>query len=174
MSINFKTIKKPKTDNKMKGQSPDSFVVAVTACTYQNGSNRGGDTGNYEIVIKTPKKQGDKEMREELGTVCLENYPSPFHADWGGSHFRLITYKQYEVIIETLKGLPYGDSLTCMEVPASFKTKPAPILKLHYDASREAYTLTERVYNLKYYLGLIGFKWRAGRRSEKGASGRLG
>ena len=160
MSLNFKTIKKPAIENKMKDFKPDAFVVGVVPCTFQGGKSTGSATGNFEIVIKTPKGQGDNEMKAELSTVCLENRPSNFHPEWGGSHFRIVTFKQYELIIETLRSLSYGDKLQCLEVPNAFKSKAAPVLKLHHDAPNEWFTLSEAAFQLKYFLGIIGFKWR--------------
>ena len=76
MSLNFKTIKKPPIENKMKDFKPEDFVVGVVACTFQGGKNGGSATGNFEVVIKTPKGKGEREMKDELSTACTRPSPS--------------------------------------------------------------------------------------------------
>ena len=161
MSINFKAMKKPAVQATLKHVKKEAFVVAVVPCKYQKGTRNGEETGNFEIIVKTPQGKGTNDMmRDELQTHCLENYPSQYEPNWGGSHFRIETEKQYDLIVEVLRSLPFGDKLICEDLPANFKTKPAPLLKLHYDAPLEIYRLTEKAFPLKYFLIQVGFGWR--------------
>ena len=157
--IDFKQLKKPAVQGTLKGNGAEDFVVAVAPCRYTKGELSGTETGNFECIIKTPKSRGEKEMRAAIETYTLENRPSNYDPNWGGCHFRIETKTQYDLIVLALQGLSYGSKLKCEEVPNAFTTKPAPILKLVYDAPNDWYTLAEKAYGLKFFTSAIGFKW---------------
>ena len=156
----MKQVKKAKSDSGLKYAHPDAFAFAIAACRGKGGE----PTGNFEAVIKTPKSKQDAmlEVREKINTEVLEERITDYSQEWGGCHFRIHTSKQADLIVEALKTVSFGDQLNVTPYPQSFMEKAAPVLRITYDPEKEWHILSEKAYNLKFYLGLLGFCWQRG------------